>query len=598
MRPEGRRSSDRGAQSPQKVPPRCCSSSGSGKLAKLFRRWKTAVRARFDSVLGHVAQSQSVKQRKQKRHRPGVQFGCGFERARGRGQIGGFLHEDRARIDPRYDAMDGDTEARREVQKSVNRRDRSAMVRQQAGVNVYRAQRQAGDGLLRQYLVAVKGQNDISPTGAQPLMEGRGVHVGDDFHRYTTIRTEGAHRRLSRRSPMKGQETRKLRQGKICDHVRQQARSGVPEQPQRLTDQTTLLRPIGVGQPHKGHSVRILRHKPPHRRGGGERLQRQQGDAHRTDVRTGACLRFATAKNGVRSSEIVLDIHMIISSAGKSMPKSSHRFGSADSAPTCIVITGASSGLGAGLARAYAAPGRRLGLIGRDVSRLDAVAAACRAGGATVEIASLDLGDAVATGAWLRQFDAASPINLLIANAAVSSGTRPDGQPEGIDAACEVVRTNLLGVIHCVEPLLPRMLNRGRGQIAVVGSVAAYRGLPDSPSYCASKAGVMAYGELLRGALDSRGVRVSVIVPGFFESPMSSRYAGRKLFLMTEPEAVARVVHGLDAGARRIVFPRRLAVLLIIAGLLPAWCGDKITRAFSFRIAPSDAERMATAGEP
>jgi short-subunit dehydrogenase len=115
--------------------------------------------------------------------------------------------------------------------------------------------------------------------------------------------------------------------------------------------------------------------------------------------------------------------------------------------------------------------------------------------------------------------------------------------------------------------------------------MAAYRGLPDSPAYCASKAGVLAYGESLRGALEPRGVRVSVVVPGFFASPMSARYGGRKLYQMSEAQAVARVVRGLRGRARRIVFPWQLVLLLRLADLLPAWCGDRIMRAFRFHIA-------------
>lgn len=231
-----------------------------------------------------------------------------------------------------------------------------------------------------------------------------------------------------------------------------------------------------------------------------------------------------------------------------------------------------------------------MGLLGRNAPRLADVASACRQRGAVVETAVIDVVDLAAISAWLVAFDAARPVDVLIANAGVSAGTQPDGRLEGIDAACGVVRTNLLGVLHCVEPLLPRMLARGHGQIAVVASMAAYRGLPDSPAYCASKAGVLAYGESLRGALEPRGVSVSVIVPGFFASPMSVRYAGQKLFLVSEADAIARVMNGLGAKRRRIVFPKRLAVLLRIADLLPAWCGDRIMRGFRFHIAaPADA---------
>jgi short-subunit dehydrogenase len=277
---------------------------------------------------------------------------------------------------------------------------------------------------------------------------------------------------------------------------------------------------------------------------------------------------------------------MTISNANDPVSESSRKFRARAGQAACIVITGASSGLGAGLARAYARPGCRLGLLGRNEARLAAVAVTCRARGAIVETGIVDVGDAAASAAWLLRFDTVTPIGLLIANAGISAGTRPDGGPEGPDAACDVVRTNLLGVMHCVEPLLPGMLARGSGQIAVVASMAAYRGLPDSPAYCASKAGVLAYGESLRGALDPHGVRVSVIVPGFFASPMSARFVGQKPFLLTEARAVRHVVRGLNRRARRIVFPRRLALLLRLADMVPAWCGDRIMRRFAFRIAP------------
>jgi short-subunit dehydrogenase len=254
--------------------------------------------------------------------------------------------------------------------------------------------------------------------------------------------------------------------------------------------------------------------------------------------------------------------------------------------PRCVVITGASSGLGAGLARSYALPGRVLALVGRNAARLEAVAAFCRDAGAEIVTATLDLTDGAAAQRWLEALDAAHPVDLVVANAGISAGTRPDGQLEGAVAAVALVQANLLGVLHTVEPLLPRLLARGNGHVAVVASVAAYRGLPDSPAYCASKAGVRLYGEALRAALAPRGVAVSVIVPGFFASPMSQRFLGAKPFMLELDQAVARTRAGLDRRAARIVFPRRLGWLLQAADLMPARLGDRVVRAMPFRIAP------------
>jgi NADP-dependent 3-hydroxy acid dehydrogenase YdfG len=254
-------------------------------------------------------------------------------------------------------------------------------------------------------------------------------------------------------------------------------------------------------------------------------------------------------------------------------------------APRCVVITGASGGLGAGLARAYAGPDMVLGLTGRDPVRLAAVAEWCRARGSRVEAAALDVGDAAAMAKFLSDLWSICPVDLVIANAGVSAGTRPDGTLEGLEAATWVVRTNLLGALNTVEPLLPRMLARGRGHVAMVASVAGYRGLPDSPAYCAAKAGVRLYGESLRAALTPRGLAVSVIVPGFFASAMSDRYLGAQPFRISLDTAVLRVRRGLDAQRSRIVFPRRLGLLLQLADLLPAVIGDRILRLARFRIA-------------
>ena len=213
-----------------------------------------------------------------------------------------------------------------------------------------------------------------------------------------------------------------------------------------------------------------------------------------------------------------------------------------------IAITGASSGLGAGLALDYAAPGVSLALFARRIDRLEQVAAACRTRGAVVEVAAVDVGDAEPLGGLLRAMDDRDPFDLVIANAGISA-------PQGETFALAEARINLLGTLHTVEPLIPRMMARRRGQIAVVSSVAAFRGLPDSPAYCASKAGVRLYGEALRGGLRRAGVAVSVITPGFFVSPMSDRFAGPRPLIVSTARAVRIVRRGLDRRRGRIGFP-------------------------------------------
>lgn len=251
-----------------------------------------------------------------------------------------------------------------------------------------------------------------------------------------------------------------------------------------------------------------------------------------------------------------------------------------------ILITGASSGLGAGLARAYAAPGVTLSLVGRDAERLGASARACESAGATVVTGRFDVGEPTAFGAWLTERDGRAPFDLVIACAGVSAGTGTGGQPEGLALATMQVRANLLGTINTIEPLLPAFIRRGRGQIAVVASTAALRGLPYSPAYSASKAGVRAYGEALRALLAPQGIAVTVIVPGFFDTPMTDRWKGPTPFMVPLDRMVGVIRKGLDARRRRITFPRLLALGTQAADLMPAALGDRIMRNFHFHIEP------------
>ncbi|WP_431281073.1 SDR family NAD(P)-dependent oxidoreductase [Humitalea sp. 24SJ18S-53] len=251
-----------------------------------------------------------------------------------------------------------------------------------------------------------------------------------------------------------------------------------------------------------------------------------------------------------------------------------------------VVITGASRGLGAALALRFAAPGVRLGLVARSAEGLAATAAACTARGALVATAALDVRDAAGLGAVLAAWQALAPIDCAIANAGVSGGTRPDGAPEGLDSATRQIGVNLQGALNLIEPLWPAMAAARVGRIAVVSSISALRGLPDIPAYCASKAGLRAYGEALRARLRPRGVTVTVLCPGFFESDMSRRFLGGKPGTVALEEAAARCHAAILRGRGRLTFPWHLAVGLRLLDLLPAGVSDLVARRVRFRIAP------------
>ncbi len=241
-----------------------------------------------------------------------------------------------------------------------------------------------------------------------------------------------------------------------------------------------------------------------------------------------------------------------------------------------ILITGASSGIGKALALRFAEAGVALALSGRDGSRLDAVAAECREQGAIVVTHQIDARDRAAMTAWIAGVDRETPIDLVIANAGVMSGTPPEGLVEGSEDAYNLIEINVLGVLNTVQPLLAPMMERRSGQIAIVSSLAAFIALPDSPSYCASKSAVLSYGLALRALLADKGVNVSVICPGYITTPMSAREQVKKPQEMSAEKAAGIIVRGLEKNRAVIAFPRALALLTRLNALLP----DRLRRAF------------------
>lgn len=237
--------------------------------------------------------------------------------------------------------------------------------------------------------------------------------------------------------------------------------------------------------------------------------------------------------------------------------------------PRTVVITGASSGIGEALSYLYARERAQLGLLARNRSRLERVAEQCRSAGATVSTATIDVRARADMKDWLSRFDEGSPIELLIANAGVMEGAPAAGDVEPPDAAYALVKTNVLGVINTVQPILPKMMARGRGQIAIVSSIAAFLPQADAPSYGASKSALLSYGLALRSLLWPRGIKVSVVCPGYVSTPMMHQESGPKPFAMP-PEKAARLIHrGLTRNRPVIAFPTMFALVTRIGGMLP-----------------------------
>lgn len=228
-------------------------------------------------------------------------------------------------------------------------------------------------------------------------------------------------------------------------------------------------------------------------------------------------------------------------------------------APRCILITGATGAIGGALAEEYAQPDITLILHGRRAERLEELAGATRAAGARVLTHCGDLREVAALRRWVAEMSAAEPIDLFIANAGVNTNIGVDRAGERWEETEALLDTNIRGTIAGVHAVLPAMRARGRGQIALMSSLAAFYGLPVTPSYCASKAALRAYGEALRGWLRDAGIGVSVVMPGYVDSEMCRGMPGPKPFLLTPRQAARIIRRRLTANPARISFPAPLS---------------------------------------
>jgi short-subunit dehydrogenase len=244
---------------------------------------------------------------------------------------------------------------------------------------------------------------------------------------------------------------------------------------------------------------------------------------------------------------------------------------------THILITGASSGIGTALALHYAAPGVTLSLIGRDPGRTDDIARRATAAGAETASACIDVEDTPALEAWMRARDGAKPLDLVVANAGVSAGT--GGTGESAEQTRRIFAVNVGGVFNTVLPAIDLMRPRRRGQIAIMSSIAGFRGLPSAPAYCASKAAVRVWGEGLRGYLARDNIGVSVICPGFVESRMTAVNRFPMPFLMDAPKAAAIIARGLAANRGRISFPWPMTAMTWLLAVLPDALAGRVTAA-------------------
>ncbi|WP_240475326.1 SDR family NAD(P)-dependent oxidoreductase [Vulgatibacter incomptus] len=238
-------------------------------------------------------------------------------------------------------------------------------------------------------------------------------------------------------------------------------------------------------------------------------------------------------------------------------------------------MTGASSGLGASLAKRLAAGGAEVALCARRAELLEELAAEIRSAGGKARIYPADLSDPVATQALVRRVDdELGGLDLVIANAGIGV-TRWAGKLDW-EAIAPTVDLDVSGAVATLTAVLPRMVERKRGHIVGISSLAGYRGMPRSAAYSASKAFLAVFLESLRVDLRGTGVTVTDVRPGFVRTPLIDANPYPMPFLLEVEDATERMIRGIEQGKAVVAFPWPLATIVRLSRLVPASLYDRV----------------------
>jgi short-subunit dehydrogenase len=247
-----------------------------------------------------------------------------------------------------------------------------------------------------------------------------------------------------------------------------------------------------------------------------------------------------------------------------------------------VMITGASSGIGRGLAVTLGTRGAKLGLAARRVEQLGELVAEIESlGGKALALPADVESENSMRAAAVKLRAEFGPIDVLIANAGI--GPTRDAAKLNAEEVANVMNVNVIGASNSVAAVLPEMIARGQGQLVAISSLAAYRGVPKSAAYCASKAAVSSFFESLRLDLEPRGVDVTIIHPGFIKTALTAGREAQMPFLMELDDAVNKMVRAIEKRRKRYSFPWQLATIVRAGMIMPIWMYDRIARANSFR---------------
>lgn len=237
-----------------------------------------------------------------------------------------------------------------------------------------------------------------------------------------------------------------------------------------------------------------------------------------------------------------------------------------------ILITGASNGIGASLALYYARPGTTLGLIGRNDEQLQRVADGCRQKGAACVAAAIDIRNVDELQLWLESFDDRHAVDLLIANAGIAATRGIGDTPEALPDLLAQADINFRGTLATAHVIAARMVSRRHGHVVFISSMNGLFPAGEAPTYSASKAGIIAYGQALHRWLAPLGIRVSVVCPGFVRTNIALRYRGPRPFEWDADRTATHIARALRRGRFLIAFPTPMVWGVRLSRVLPeAW---------------------------
>jgi NADP-dependent 3-hydroxy acid dehydrogenase YdfG len=247
-----------------------------------------------------------------------------------------------------------------------------------------------------------------------------------------------------------------------------------------------------------------------------------------------------------------------------------------------VFITGASSGIGRSLAVELGRKGAALGLLARRADSLREIVSEVEAAGGRALALPADVKDADAVRAAANQVrEKFGRVDILVANAGIAGTTHARDLKS--NEVAEVIGVNVLGAVNSVTAVLPEMVEQNSGQLIVISSLAAYRGLPKSSAYCASKAAVSAFFESLRVDLHGTGVDVTIIHPGFIKTPLTAGRETQMPYLMELDDAIKKIIRAIEIRKKSYAFPWQLATIVRAAMLMPVSLYDRIIIKHSYR---------------